>query len=280
MKKILLPTDFSNNSWNAIVYALQLYKDEKCNFILLHTYTPTYYQLEYMETSSRAFQVGEAIKETSRKELDDLLKKINENFENPKHTFKKISSFNTLTAEINTLYERGVMDLIIMGTKGASGLKGILFGSNTIHILNSVKCPVIAVPSNFEYESPKEILFPSDYEVEFKDSQLQPLLDLAKAHHSRLNILHVSHEIHLSENQIKNRNILDLYFEPIAPLFHNIKNENVAEAIVDFQLKTTFNLLVMINNKHSFFENLFFKSKVNQIGFHLNTPFLVIPSKK
>ena len=53
---------------------------------------------------------------------------------------------------------------------------------------------------------------------------------------------------------------------------------NVDEAINKFQISTKTNMLVMINNKHSFFENLFFQSKLKQIGFHLNIPFLVIPS--
>ena len=64
----------------------------------------------------------------------------------------------------------------------------------------------------------------------------------------------------------------------IAHLFHDVKNQNVPEAITNFQLKTRVNLLIMINTTHPFFENLFFKSTINQIGFHLNIPLLVIPS--
>ncbi len=47
MKKILLPTDFSENALNAIDYALQLFKDEKCAFFILNTYTPMIYNYEY-----------------------------------------------------------------------------------------------------------------------------------------------------------------------------------------------------------------------------------------
>ena len=52
----------------------------------------------------------------------------------------KISSFNTLTNEIQELHEGNVMDLIVMGTKGASGLKEVLFGSNTVHVIKNAKC--------------------------------------------------------------------------------------------------------------------------------------------
>ena len=48
MKKILLPTDFSSNAWNAITYALEFYKDEWCMFYLLNTYTPVIYRVDYL----------------------------------------------------------------------------------------------------------------------------------------------------------------------------------------------------------------------------------------
>ncbi|WP_296381525.1 universal stress protein [Winogradskyella sp.] len=279
MKKILLPTDFSDNSWNAIKYALQLYKNEKCSFTLLHTYTPIIYQYEYMQASSPQFHVLEAVKESSKRNLEILLQKIETEFKNPNHVFNQLSSFNTLTAEINELYEGQAMDMIIMGTNGASGVKEVLLGSNTVHVLKNAKCPVLAVPNDFSFETPQELLFPSDYEVDFKEKHVKPIIDIASLYNIRINIIHVFNSKELSEKQEQNRIKLENYFKSIAHLFHNVKNENITEAITKFQIKARVNLLVMINNKHSFFENLFFKSTINHIGFHLNVPFLVIPSK-
>ena len=279
MKKILLPTDFSDNAWNAIKYALELYKNEKCNFILLNTYSPIIYQVEYLQASSTQLQVLEIVKETSERKLLESIASIKATFNNPNHTFTHISAFNTLTAEVNQLYEGNTMDLIIMGTKGATGLKEVLFGSNTVHVLKNAKCPVIAIPSDFSFESPHEILFPTDYDIDYQKNHIQPILDISALYNTRVNILHVLEGDHLSETQEKNRKKLENYFKTTAYLFHIMKNQKVAEAISKFQLKARINLLVMINNKHSFFENLFFKSTINQIGFHLNVPFLVIPSK-
>jgi nucleotide-binding universal stress UspA family protein len=279
MKKILLPTDFSDNAENAIKYAVQLYKDEKCNFILLNTYTPIIYQVEHLQPSSPQLQVLEIVKETSRRKLKELIQAIKTEFNNPNHTFTQISAFNTLTAEINQLFEGNVMDMIVMGTKGASGLKEVLFGSNTVHVLKNTKCPVIAIPSSFTFETPHEILFPTDYEIDYQKMHLQSIIDISAMYNTRVNILHVLYENNSSHLQERNRLKLENYFKTIAYLFHDVKNQNIAEAITQFQLKARINLLVMINNKHSFFENLFFKSTINQIGFHLNIPFLVIPSQ-
>jgi len=280
MKKILLPTDFSDNSWNAIKYALQLFKDQECNFVLLNTYTPIIYQFEYIQPSSAQFGLVDTLKEASQKGLDELQKNILSEFNNPKHVFTKISSFNSLTTEIDDLYKNNIMDIIVMGTKGASGVTGVLFGSNTIHVIKNAKCPVMAIPSDFSFETPHEILFPTDYEIEYQAKHLKPIIDIAQNHISRVNIMHVYTGNDLTEAQQKNKSILETSIKNVAHLFHDIKNQNVPEAITNFQLKARINLLVMINNKHSFFENLFFKSTINQIGFHLNIPFLVIPSGK
>ncbi len=278
MLKILLPTDFSDNSWNAISYALQLYKNQNCVFTLLHTYTPVIYHSEYMNNNTFEVDVFNAMVDTSKNKLDALAKKIESQFNNPKHTIAQLSAFNTLTDEISQLYDAGVMDQIIMGTKGASGIKEVLFGSNTIHVINSAKCPVMAIPDAFTFEAPHDILFPSDYHIPFQQKQIQPILAIATAYHARVNVLNVKYQEELTPQQEANRKTLEGYFNNIAHLFHSVDNQNVSEALKSFQMTTKINILVMLNNKRSFFENLFFKSKIKQIGFDLTVPFLVIPS--
>jgi len=280
MKKILLPTDFSENSWNAIKYALQLFKDQECNFVLLNTYTPIIYQVEFMQSSSAQLGIIDTMKKVSQNGLDELQEKINSEFNNPKHSFSQISAFNSLTSEIDDLYSNNIMDIIVMGTQGASGVAGVLFGSNTIHVIKKAKCPIMSIPSDFSFETPHEILFPTDYEIEYQEAHLKPIIEIAQKHISRVNILHVFIGNSLTSAQEKNKSILESSMKKVAHLFHDVKNQNVPEAITNFQLRARINLLIMINNKRSFFENLFFKSTINQIGFHLNIPLMVIPSRK
>lgn len=279
MKKILLPTDFSPNSWNAIAYALQLFKDEVCKFYLLNTYTPTIYQVEYVLGNPAQYDIPDPIMETSLEKLKLMEDRIKTDFNNPKHSIETMAVFNTLIPEIKEVVETKNIDYVIMGTKGATGAKEILFGSNTVHVFKNIKCPVIAIPESFKFESPHDILFPTDYEIDYTKAHIQPLIDITSLYTARINILNVSFGYELTEQQEKNKHKLENYFKGIAHLFHRVGHESVQEAITDFQMKARINLLVMINNKHSFFENLFFKSTINQIGFHLNIPFLLIPAK-
>lgn len=279
MKHILLPTDFSENSWNAIKYAIQLFKKEDCTFHLLNTYTPVIYHVEYVLSYPAQFGLGDAIRDTSKENLSKLVSKISEEFEhNSKHKFETIAKFNTIISGIKEYISKHQIDCIVMGTKGATGVKEVLFGSNTVTVFKDIKCPILAIPSDFEYEPPHEILFPTDLEITYKNTQLYLLKEIAVSNHSRVNAMHISSGYDLTDAQKINKSDLETMFDNTAYLFHDVKIMTVLEAINKFQVTHKINLLAMINNKHNFFENLFFKNTINQIGFHLTVPFLVIPA--
>lgn len=281
MKNILLPTDFSDNSKNAIRYAIQLFENDQCTFHLFNAYTPVVYDLTYVLLSPAQFGIRDPIRAASQEGLDELTTEILEEFgANPNHKFETIARFETLIAGIKELIVERNIDLVVMGTKGATGAKKILFGSNTVQVFKEIKVPVLAIPSNFDYVTPKEILFPTDLEVDYKSVQLHVLKEIAKWHTSKINVMHVNTGYGLSEAQEGNKMLLPTLFKEIAYEFHDMEDMEIPAAINKFQEEHTVDMLAMINNKQSFFENLFFKDTINQIGFYLNIPFLVIPSKQ
>ncbi|EPR73410.1 putative universal stress protein UspA [Winogradskyella psychrotolerans RS-3] len=277
MLTVLLPTDFSENSRNAINYAVQLLKNEKCTFYLFNAYTPVIYHVEYVLGYPAQFGLGDAVRNTSQNNLNAIVSTLKDTYDNDNHKFETFARFETLVSGIKEFVEEYKIDFVVMGTKGATGAKEVLLGSNTVHVFKEIKCPILAVPSSFSFEAPHEILFPTDLDVEYNDSTLKILKELVYSNHARLNVLHVSTGSELNEKQKSNKEKLKLVFKNSAFLFHQFKSMEITDAINEFQIKQKINLLVMINNKHSFFENLFFKNKINQIGFHLNVPFLVIP---
>jgi len=280
MLSVLLPTDFSHNSENAIHYAVQLLEHEACTFYVFNAYTPIIYHVEYVLGYPAQFGLGDAVRDTAQNNLEALVSKLNATYKNKKHQFKSYARFDTLVLGIKEFVAAHHIDLIVMGTKGATGAKEVLFGSNTVHVFNEVRCPVLAVPSKFSFETPHEILFPTDLEVNYNEENFTFLKTLVASNHARLNVLNVSTAFELSEKQNSNKEKLDSIFKNTAFLFHQYKNMELTHAINEFQIKHKINLLVMVNNKHSFFENLFFRKTINQIGFHLNIPFLVLPSAK
>ncbi|MDY7396690.1 universal stress protein [Aureibaculum sp. 2210JD6-5] len=280
MKNILLPTDFSENSKNAINYAHELFKNIACTFYLLNTYTPVIYNYDYqMNTGGYMGDVVDVVRKNSKQNLEELQKSLKEKYNNPNHNYELISSFSTLTDEIESCVEQHEIDLIIMGTKGASGLTEILFGSNTIHTIKKVKCPVLAIPDGFFFEKPKDILFPTDFKIDYTDLHLNVLKTIADLYKSKVHVLHVSSNRPLNETEKQNKSKLDKLLHTVNHEFNNVKDQEIPQAINEFQKLTYVHLLMMIKNKHTFLENLFFKKVIHQIGFHLTIPFLVVPSE-
>jgi len=72
MKRILLPTDFSDNAYEAIAYAINMHKDVKCTFYLLNTYTPAIYRTEYLIGSPGQIGLGDVLQESSMSRLEKL----------------------------------------------------------------------------------------------------------------------------------------------------------------------------------------------------------------
>jgi len=277
MKKIILPTDFSYNAYNAISYAMKLLKDVEATFYLLNTYTPAIYQTEYLLHSPGQIGLGDIYQSESLDHLDKLQKRLQREFKNPKHTILTHSAFNILVDEVSSMVTNEEADMVIMGTQGATGAKEIFLGTHTVHVIKKAACPVIAIPADFEYKTLKEILFPTDYEVEYSEEQLRNLLDLAEMHNSRLRVIHISSGYDLTEYQLQNKTKLEKILEKIPHLFHDLPNQEIITGINNFQLKNKMNMLVMIQNKHTFLESLFIEPVIKKIGFHVSIPFMVIP---
>ena len=210
MKKILLPTDFSDNSIKAISYALKIFKNVKCKFYLMHTYMPPVYNAEYLVGSPGLIGLGDVMQETSMTQLEKLKSRLEKEYINPNHSFIVHTAFNTLVNEVMETVESEGIHLVVMGTTGATGAKEILFGTNTVHVIRKANCPVLVILGN-------------------------------KA------------------------------------LFHDVPNNEIIDAINAFQAKEKINLLVMVQNKHTFMERLFIEPVIKKIGFHVTIPFMVIP---
>ncbi|PKV48285.1 nucleotide-binding universal stress UspA family protein [Aquimarina sp. MAR_2010_214] len=280
MKRILLPTDFSDNAFNAIKYALNLFRDEEATFYLLNTFTPVSYHTGYLIENPAPYGMEDIAMINSKRDVEQTEEKIKEEFDNPKHSFVRLSTFNTLIGEIKEVVEKYNIDLIVMGTKGATGAKEVFIGTHTMYTIKKVNCPVIAVPSGFTFEEPKDVLFPTDYNLSVDNKYLPFVKEICDKYICRLNILNAYYGVALDSEQQKTKERLDEYFKDNAHIFHIAEGMDVLDAVEDFQKKYTINLLVMIHNKHSFFENLLFKPVINQIAYHTNIPFLVIPSEK
>ncbi|MBF4983668.1 universal stress protein [Nonlabens mediterrranea] len=280
MKKILLPTDFSIASVNAIEYAVQLFKNDDCHFYVLNTYEPValYTSTTYGNDPGLDLEIGELFKKKSKEHVKKVIDEVQLKYNNARHTFQGISNFNMLSIEVNELVKDYEIDLIVMGTNGASGLKEVFIGSQTMHVIKNAKVPVIGVPQNYSYKQPKEILFTTDYKTNEEHAGIELLEEICNSNISRLIFLNAYEGNSLTPQQVKNMNALDAFFKRDAHLTQIAKGMDVLEAMEDFQSRHGIDLLVLVHNHHNFFENLLFKPVVKRVVHRSSVPFLILPA--
>lgn len=272
-KNILLPTDFSDNAWSAVVYALKLYKNEDCTFHFINSCKA---ETSHMSTLSNKLQ--RVMQETAMKDLLELKRLARIADANEKHNFEIILSTQTLLDAIDSAVKTRNIDMVVMGTKGASKAKEFFFGSNTVSVLKKIKtCPVLAVPDEYNFEIPKQIAFPTDYNKNYGDNVLEPLKAISALHHSKIRILHIQEEKKLSDTQHANITRLAKSLAAFDHSFHWMPDyDKKASVIIDFVQELEINILVMVNHKHSFIENIINEPVVKTIGFQPVIPFLVV----
>ncbi len=279
MKNILLPTDFSESAWNAIQYAMALFECETCTFHLLNTYTPSIVSSRFMASSAGVGQIQDSVANASKRGLEEVVKRIRSVHMNPRHSFRTISSFSFLVDQIKETIDEERIDLVVTGTKGASGIQEVFMGSNTVRIIKSVKnCPVLAVPLNYTYSELSEIAFATDFTRFYTQSELEPLMDLALTFKATIRIVHVQPEIKaLTELQQFNLSMLRKYLKGTEHYVHTISELNsISNTLEIFANELDIHLLAMLNYPHSFMEKMTHEPIIKNIAFHTQIPLLVI----
>lgn len=277
MKTILIPTDFSENAWHAISYAMNFFKDEYCTFYLLHTYSPAFYRMDYVVGGPAFSAIPDVGVDISLMGLEKTVEDIKKTWANTRHRFEVVSSFNTLTDEVNELVSGKGIDLVVMGTQGASGAKEVFLGSNTVFVIRKARTPVMAIPEKVKYHPVRNILFPSDYLSAYKPEDLEPVLQIARMHQARFTLLHVNEVNGLTEVQKDNKSHLERHLEELDYETVELDGQLMPDAVLRYIEEHPVDLLVMMNRRHSFFERLLIRQNVDQIGFHVQIPFVVVP---
>jgi nucleotide-binding universal stress UspA family protein len=219
------------------------------------------------------------MRKSALKDMLDLKQMIERVNANANHNFEILISNSDLKDALEAAIRRHDIQMIVMGTKGASGAKEFFFGSNTVSVINKVRlCTVLTIPDQFGFKEPKKIAFSTDFNRFYKEKELAPLKEVTDLFNSEINIVHLNNEEHLNELQEHNSKILENDLKDYKTHFYWIPNYGKkANDINDFIKEQKIDMLAMVNYKHSFIEKITKEPVIKTIGFQPVVPFLVIP---
>ncbi|MGV6860924.1 MAG: universal stress protein [Putridiphycobacter sp.] len=269
MNLILVPTDFSKNAKKALVYACELAKDHKAEIVLMNAYqAPT-------STANVMINFIDILEEDSKKDLQKASEEIKGEFPNLK--FSTYSTYGTLSEAIKKASNTYKIDLIVMGTAGASNIKSKIFGSNTTDAIKRATQPILVIPRESEYKSWNSITFASNIQASKNDCPFEPLKELTSFVDAKLNVLTVvnqkdSVDIDAVEERISAK------LDGINHDIYVLENDSVSDGILEFIDANETDLLVMIRKDYGFIEGLLHKSVTKQIALYANKPILLYKS--
>lgn len=280
MLHILIPTDFSNNALNALTYAQYLFKGKETTFTLFHAYEPSALQLLGNKSPLALSKIYRDLQDESEVRLSVFLSEILSRDKSTTFYYKTLSYSGHLKEGISSL-ESQAYDYIIMGTKGASGLKEIFMGSTTYEIVSlKQRIPLLIIPEQAAFVNPENIGFATDFKRGYSKEELEPLITLTKLWKSTIRMVEVYKKTTLSPDKKAHLQELEDLLAAVDYRFHVVPEFSSLENCINiFDNELDIDLLVMIDYPKTFFESLMREPVVKKMSFHTTLPFLILPAQ-
>ncbi|TDQ30108.1 universal stress protein [Tenacibaculum caenipelagi] len=274
MKNILIPYNFSESAINALNYTKQLFKGVEANIYLLDVYISQPSELLSDEKNEKWFNEMDNEIEDELKYLLDVLKREESTFH-----YQYLIESNSLTKAINKAIKEKDIDVVVTGTKGAKSLAETFIGTNTMKMINAInECPIVVVPMNYKYKALHQIVFFTNYKRQYTTKELELLINLSVVKNCLLEVVNLSEEKLLTENQQRNKVKLREILQNLNVAYKKIDWEGSETLTIEKHIEETESeLLVLINYKHNFFNRLLEENVIKKSAFHSKIPILILP---
>ncbi|MEN2413944.1 universal stress protein [Flavobacterium mesophilum] len=253
MKRILVPTDFSEHAEDALKVAAQIAKKNNSEIIILH-------MLELPHQMNDAILGGASIPETML-----FMKKANETLDevSSKPYLDGISVTEIVKMDkpihgilqVSKDYE---VDLIIMGSHGSSGVEELLIGSNTEKVVRNSEIPVLVIKKDISDFKVTDIVFASDFSDETK-KPFNKLLNFTKFFGAKIHLVTIC-----TPNSFKPTHVMEKAMKNFVTEF-NITNfttqiyndTNIEKGILNFSNSINADIIGMCTHGRTGFAHFF-----------------------
>ena len=273
MKKILVTTDFSENSKAGLYFAIQLASQNDYELTFFNTYhilTPT----AWNEVRVGGYEKDEAekIEEKLNAFVEETYKGINETAAPYKCVIKSSvfadSCIREYAAENN-------FDFICISTRGAGAVKRLL-GTNTANLINNSEVPVIAIPHNYEKRAIRSILYVSD--LLNYENEILKVIAFAEPLKATVELLHLTsapdkkEDLALTDSAIKAITNYNVNFQTTPRNPNDSLVSDIEVAVKSIQPSV---MVMFTEQNRNWFEKIFLSSKSAEYSFDAKVPLLV-----
>lgn len=273
MKPIIVATDFSPVSLNAVNYAADLACAMDTNLVLLHV-CPL--PVAHFETPFAADSLSGLIKDAEEKMLQlrrDIINRINDRIAIVSEVMtgkvlEGIEEYSLTTAPY----------AIIMGTQGTGAMEKLFFGSNSIAALKNLSWPLIVVPPEAKFKNIMKIGIACDLKKVVETAPVDQIKVLMSVFQAELHVIHVNRESEkaYSAEKVEESGLLQEMLEDLHPVYHFLNYINIDEGLNEFSQKNDIDLLIIIPKKHNLIDKIFHKSHSKHMITHTHVPVMSV----
>ncbi len=266
--KIVVVTDFSASSANALQYACALATDKHYDLVLCHIYDiPTSYSGEGLSLTT----VEDALKAQT-----DRLREALEHTK-AKHTELNVEARTVIggfTASLNMLEKEVKPNVLILGAQGHYADLW-LWDNDWLDALVNVSLPVLVIPSTASYTPVRNIAYACDCKTPCTEKQIAAIRQFLQLPESRLHIINVD-KANTAEEQERKMEVLNGSLDELSPHYHFISERQIIRAVSDFVAANDIQLLLVTPRKHGLWYNLLNKSYTKQLARFNSIPVMAI----
>lgn len=272
MRRFLIPTDFSETSKNAAIFAANMLNGKPGSDIVL------FYMTEGSDRDISSEEAEENLDETI------ILERALEGLKSELSTLTNVEistviiNGSSLVHSICSYVKHHGIDMVVMGITGASKLEQLLIGSNTLKLVQEGVCPVMIIPPDATYNGIKTAGFTSDFKNVDHTTPVAPIKKLLNLFNPKLFIINVDveHYVEITDEYKKERGKLEQHFSAYDPEFAFMRLYDFPEAINMFAHDKTIDFIITIPKRHSFLSSIFHSSTTKKLAYHSHIPIVAV----
>lgn len=270
MKRILVPTDFSEHAEYALRVAAEIAKENNSEIILLH-------MLELPHQAGDAIGSGHIIPEImffKDKAIGNLEELMDADFLEGINV-SEVVQFEKAFEGILAVTKKNNIDFIVMGSHGASGYQEMFIGSNTEKVVRLSEVPVLVIKNKSGDFAAQNFVFASDFSDEIK-KPFKKVLEFATVFKSHLNLVMINtpnsfKPTHVAEKIMKN---FIQGFNYADYSLHIYNDVNVEKGILNFANSKNADLIGMCTHGRTGFAHFFNGSISEDLVNHASKPII------
>jgi nucleotide-binding universal stress UspA family protein len=274
IRNILIPVDFSDASANALRFAYSLNRHFIAHLHILHLFDVPITTGDDAELYLKNY-------DSYRKSFDDDLWAFVK-------THKGEFHYDTDVYSTSGGHYQGIVDfarkhptdMVILGNKGAGGLRRWMFGSVARYMLTHPSVPVMAVPEVYTKTDIGAVVLATDLSTLLPVPQLELLKNFCVGCKASLDIIHVrdKNEISLPAEEKVQQQCMDYIGKPCT-IIATQHGETVSGTINRYILDNQTDLLVTIPHAHTWIDRLLIGSETRELANIVKIPVMSLPGK-